>query len=220
MSRSRDAASQVEHALEFLDRARNTDGVWGARAGGDGDIVATYWAWQCFAAARNGGLWTGVVLRPDELESRIAQWLDRRLNKKTGTVPMDEYLWSTTEQEVGVAIAILLELGIQQALESKQYESVIAVQVKHLDQNRPDARTVDYHYWWYGSAALAQSGERGVRAWREWKKKLGPILVDRQEPNGAWRPEAGAAGPAADKELISAVAVLTLETPFALPSFR
>ncbi|MBN9523552.1 hypothetical protein J0H58_34415 [bacterium] len=230
-----DAALQApaQAAVNYIVRGQGVDGSWGYHAGLSGDTSATGWQLQALFAARQGKL---VV--PDATVKNAVRFLDRVAsgptksvygyrgpNGRPGSSLSAVGLWSRYHFDGWTPDTPGIQDGTAELADPARRPKT-AAQVKR------SPAPPEMYFSYYATQVMHRAG--GV-AWRDWflgpeenGKRVGGMrdwLAAFQSANGndagSWATDRGVIGPHCGRVGTTALALLTLETPYRyLPLYR
>jgi hypothetical protein len=221
----------AEAGLAYLYRIRQPGGAWRYASFhpdmtlAANDVSVTGWAVMAMASARKAGLSVDETALEDAL-----LFLDEMTDSATGVTgytarggrparmegAMAER-WPADESESMTAVAVLCRIFADEELARPGAPDLVAKgaavisRVKPVwSDERPGRR--DYYYWYYGSYALYQVGDK---AWRDWELTLVPAIAKQQhkqgEQLGSWDPQHDPWGGEGGRVYSTAILALTME---------
>lgn len=176
----------AERAVEFLTRARTSDGLaWryqpGDRFAGDTSILG--WAVMVLKSAREVG-----IAVPDDVHQGALTWLDR---VATGPARGLAMYRPTGMSDGGRPTPTMTAEAwfCRQFLGSADNGPANEEAADYLLQHRPDRTPLNLYYWYYATLAMFQ---HGGAPWSRWNESVREQLVRRQSrgghADGSWDP--------------------------------
>jgi hypothetical protein len=217
-----------EKAVEFIIKAQNKDLGWKYKVGsGRNDTSVTGWMVLALHAAKTAGFTV-----PDSAFKGALAWFDRATNTASkcgymrpgddGTLVLkpgakiqspDYHYWAKLPAMTGVSVFCRILLG-QKRTEKKITKGVDILMANLPNWNKPKNTKVDFYYWFFGTYAMFQYGDKKRYKRYKWNTAMKKALLDTQRiggcPDGSWDP-AGKWGMVGGRVYATAINCLTLE---------
>jgi hypothetical protein len=217
----------VQKALDFTAASQNPDKAWRYSAKcGDNDTSVTGWALLALKAGELSGFVPGKDVYPGAL-----RWLDEATDRNdpyqvgynargTGKVYVpgknEEYDHHPTMTAIG-----LVSRGLLQKPRKDSVFGGFSLVVSDLPEWKTNK--TDCYYWFWGTQALYLVDGPSGPHWKKWFEPLKSALAQGQEGDkdrcqvGSWNSERDRWGAEGGRVYATALAVLTLETPYRVP---
>jgi hypothetical protein len=211
----------AQSAIDYILRARNPYKVWRYHPrDGDNDTSVTAWALTACKAAQSAGLDTNA-----DAMRYAAAWFDEVTDPATGHAGYTKRGEPSSRHPGGHAQAFPPDHGEALTAAALYGRFLIGQDPKHHPVMTaaadtllaaspswdPQAGTIDFYYWYYGTQAMFHIG--GPH-WRHWSSRLANVLVDQQRRDGhfagSWDP-IGVWGEDGGRVYATALALLCLE---------
>ena len=220
---------RAKRAVHFITRARNPYRVWRYSPHPDDRNDTSVTGWMIFAlrAAEDCGI---AVDR--QAYTAAVEWFDEMTDPATGRVGYettgstssripgvnDEHPTEGNEALTAVTLLCRFFLGQSPDDESSSMNDHADLLLRSLPRWSDDGRSNDMYYWYYGSYAMFQMGNRRGGAkenyWTRWRKAMEPAVIGGQRQDGAskgsWDPS-GPWGQIGGRVYSTATMVLSLE---------
>ena len=220
---------KARKAVQFISRARSPYTGWRYDVPGTGDADTSVTGWMIFAmrAAEDAGITIDEEAYKDSLE-----WFDNMTDPGTGRVGYlkqgssvarvegtnDQHPVEKSEALTAVTLLCRFFLGQDPEDSASYMEKHADLLLKNLPDWSDDGIGNDMYYWYYGSYAMFQMGNKKGGAkkdyWTKWRKAMEPAVIGAQRKDGAskgsWDP-IGPWGPYGGRVYSTAVMVLSLE---------
>lgn len=213
----------AQRAVGCVEAARNENAGWRYELppNKENDTSVTALMIDALATARDAGL---VVDQKAFAGARF--WLDSVTDVATGRVGYDSVgsasarvpgvndSYPTDKTEVMTAAGLATRFLCGQRPESEPMLARHAgLVLEHLPIWSDQGLGTDFYYWYHGSQALHQMGEKD---WKIWRKSLVEVLAESQQKRGAARGSWDPVGPwgfSGGRVYSTSIAVLCLTTP-------
>ena len=189
----------AQDAINYITTARNPYSAWryDVPPVGDNDTSVTGWMVFALKSAEDAGL----KIDPEAYVGSLS-WFDEVTDPSTGRCGYieigqrssriervnDSYPDDKTEAMTAVALLCRFFLG-QDPKEVDVMERHAELMLQMLPEWDPDGLTCDMYYWYYGSYAMYQMGDK---YWTTWQKAMEPAVVGSQrkegDEKGSWDP--------------------------------
>jgi hypothetical protein len=224
MTGSLSLKTPVQRALDFIMAGQNPDKAWRySTRCGDNDTSITGWTLLALKAGELSGFVPGKDVYPNAL-----RWLDEATEKKapypvgynamgTGKVFVpgrnEEFDSHPTMTAIGLVSRVLLQ---------KPRKDPVFEGFSLLVSDLPEWKTnkTDCYYWFWGTQALYLVDGPSGPHWKKWFEPLKSALAQGQETEkgrclqGSWNSERDRWGVEGGRVYATALAILTLETPY------
>jgi len=216
----------AQAAVTYVVRAQGADGSWGYQSGATGDTSITGWQFQALFAAQQGKLTV-----PDATVKKAVDFLDKvaagpnkaaygytSANGKPGTALTAVGLWCRYHFDGWNPIHAGFQEGVAGLTDPTRRPRTAEEAIQ-----RPG--TPEMYYYYYATQVLHRAGGEAWPDWflgaRESGKRAGGMrdwLVVTQSREGvvagSWNPDPGTIGSHGGRVGSTALALLTLETPY------
>ena len=213
--------TKAQKAINYISRARNPYGVWRYEVPPNGDNDSSVTGWMVFAMKSAE---EGKLKIDGEAYTAAIQWFDEMTDPGTGRVGYTETgspssrvpgmndQYPTEKGEALTSVALLCRFFLGQEPESnpvmKDHAELL---LRTLPEWDPEGFGCDMYYWYYGSYAMYQMGDK---YWKQWRKALESTVLSSQRKDGSskgsWDP-VGPWGYAGGRVYSTATMVLCLE---------
>ena len=223
---------KAQNAINFITQARNPYRVWRYEVPPDGSNDTSVTGWMIFAlkSAEDGGLKVDK-----EAYAAAIEWFDEMTDPGTGRVGYtetgsassrvpgmnDQYPAEKGEALTAVTLLCRFFLGQNPEDDASYMNKHADLLLKTLPEWDKDGLSNDMYYWYYGSYAMFQMGNKKGGAkenyWEKWRKAMEPAVLGSQRKDGAskgsWDP-IGPWGYSGGRVYSTATMVLCLEVYF------
>jgi len=194
MSHRADLRETLRRAVRVIVNTQNEEGGWRYQpVRNDADISVTVCQVMALRAARNGGVYVDKTVIDKAIE-----YIQQSQNADGGFRYMLNSGGSAFARSAG-GVAALQYAGMYGS-------DAIARGLDYLDRFRPPQDQTVGHYFYghyYAAQAMFLAGDA---RWRRWWPKVRDELIEKQEPEGSWRGQAG-------EEYGTAMALIILQVP-------
>ena len=168
----------VTQAMRYTEKAQLSDGGWRyipkQRGGGDMSIFG----WHLMSLKSAG--YAGIAVNPEVNRKAIAFLQDRSIGPARGLAAYRDGSAPTVPM-TAEALFCRQMLGLQRDSASSREA------VAYVLQSLPTPADENFYYWYYGTLSLYQYGGD---PWTQWNERLRTILIESQQPDGRWQPDA------------------------------
>ena len=217
-----------QKAVDYINQARNPYSAWryDAPALGLNDTSVTGWMVCALKAAEEAGLevdegaFEGAMSWLDEITDRASGRIGyNSLKSLSSRISQVNDHFPPEKGEAMTAVGLLCRIFMGQA--DPQEHPILRkhgeLMLRKLPEWDPDAFGTDMYYWYYGSYAMYQLGDK---YWAKWEPALEKAVLDTQrqdgDAEGSWDP-IGPWGMIGGRVYSTALMAMCLEVPFRYP---